>query len=223
MIFIYEENASRERFTIKGELHKYLIKVRRHQEGDEISMRLKNAPEMLYTYKIVSVDPRSLEVALVSEQVCEVKAKKALHIGWCVIDTKSVEKVLPSLNEIGVEKITFIYCDRSQKNFKPDYKRYERILEASNQQCGRTDFMEFATAKNVQEFVEGNPDTKVFDFCENVLKEDAEISTVLIGCEGGFSKEEKELLSKYEVFRLDTPLVLRSESAVLAVASKIIL
>lgn len=223
MIFIYEENAGKARFAIKGELHKYLIKVRRHKEGDLLSMRLKNAPEMLYTYKIVSVDPKSLEVAFVSEHVCEVKAKQALHIGWCVIDTKSVEKVLPSLNEIGVEKITFIYCDRSQKNFKPDFKRYERILEASNQQCGRSDFMEFKTAKNVQEFVRENPDTKVFDFCDNVLKDGDGISTVLIGCEGGFSKEEKELLSAYDVFRLDTPLVLRSESAVLAVASKIIL
>ncbi len=223
MIFIYEENASKDRFTIKGELHKYLIKVRRHKEGDQISMRLKNAPEMLYIYEIVSVDPRSLEVALVSEQVCEVKAKKELHIGWCVIDSKSVEKVLPSLNEIGVEKITFIYCDRSQKNFKPDFKRYERILEASNQQCGRTNFMELETAKNIKEFLEHNPDTKVFDFCDNILQEDADIKTILIGCEGGFSGEEKKFLETYEVFRLDTPLVLRSESAVVAVSSKIIL
>lgn len=223
MIFIYEENASKERFTIKGEMYKYLIKVRRHKEGDTLSMRRKDAPEMLYTYKIVSVDPRSLEVALVLEQVDEVKAKKELHIGWCVIDSKSVEKVLPSLNEIGVEKITFIYCDRSQKNFKADFKRYERIIEASNQQCGRSDFMEFATAKNLQEFLNENPDTKVFDFCDNVLTEDSDFSTVLIGCEGGFSQEEREFLQSYEVFRLDTPLVLRSESAALAVASKILL
>ena len=223
MIFIYEENASQERFTIKGEMHKYLVKVRRHKEGDTIFMRRKEAPEMLYTYKIVNVDPRNLEVALVSEQINELKAKQELHIGWCVIDPKSVEKVLPSLNEIGVAKITFIYCDRSQKNFKSDFKRYERILEASNQQCGRTTFMEFDTAKNIKEFIGKNPDTKVFDFCENILEDKAEFSTVLIGCEGGFSKEEKEYLKNLDVFRLDTPLVLRSESAALAVASKILL
>ncbi|WP_226962118.1 16S rRNA (uracil(1498)-N(3))-methyltransferase [Sulfurimonas marina] len=223
MIFIYEENAGKERFTIKGELHKYLVKVRRHKEGDTLGFRRKEAPEMLYLYKVVSVDPRSLEVAYLGEEINEVKAKKELHIGWCVIDSKSVEKVLPSLNEIGVEKITFIYCNRSQKNFKADFKRYERIIEASNQQCGRSDFMEFATAKNLQEFLSENPDTKVFDFCDNVLEDDADISTVLIGCEGGFSPEEREFLSGYDVFRLDTPLVLRSESAALAVASKILL
>ncbi|WP_428738828.1 16S rRNA (uracil(1498)-N(3))-methyltransferase [Sulfurimonas sp.] len=223
MIFIYEQSASQEHFTIKGELHKYLVKVRRHKEGDTLFMRRKETPKMLYTYKIVSVDPRVLEVALVSEEVNEQKAKQELHIGWCVIDPKSVEKVLPSLNEIGVAKITFIYCDRSQKNFKSDFKRYERILEASNQQCGRTTFMEFETAKNIKEFVQKHPETKVFDFCENILEDKAEFSTILIGCEGGFSNEEKSYLESLEVFRLNTPLVLRSESAALAVASKILL
>ncbi|MEO1938944.1 MAG: 16S rRNA (uracil(1498)-N(3))-methyltransferase, partial [Sulfurimonas sp.] len=42
-------------------------------------------------------------------------------------------------------------------------------------------------------------------------------------CEGGFAPSEKELLQKQEVFRLKTPMVLRSESAALAVASKILL
>ena len=223
MIFIYEENASKEYFTIKGEMHKYLIKVRRHQKGDTIAIRRKDTPEVLYTYKITSIEPRALEVVLISQELHELKVKKNLHIGWCVIDSKSVEKVLPSLNEIGVDKITFIYCDRSQKNFKPDFKRYERILEASNQQCGRTTFMEFENAKNIKEFITKNPDTKVFDFCENILEDKAEFSTVLIGCEGGFSKEEKAYLENLEVFRLNTPLVLRSESATLAVASKILL
>ncbi len=63
----------------------------------------------------------------------------------------------------------------------------------------------------------------MFDFCDNILQESSDFETVLIGCEGGFSKDEKELLSSLEVFRLDTPMVLRSESAVVAVASKILL
>ena len=41
--------------------------------------------------------------------------------------------------------------------------------------------------------------------------------------EGDFSKVEKEFLKPLEVFRLDTPMVLRSESAVMAVASKVLL
>jgi len=223
VIYLYESNAGKENFSIKGELHKYLVKVRRHQEGDELAFRNKDDIKILHLYKIIKIEPRSLEVEKISSEVLEIKANKELHIAWCVIDTKSVEKVLASLNEIGVSKISFIYCDRSQKNFKPDFKRYERIVEASNQQCGRTQMMEFDTYKNITAFIQKFPDTKVFDFTDNILDGNAAFKTVLIGCEGGFSQKEKELLTSQEVFRLNTPMILRSESAAFSVASKILL
>ena len=50
------------------------------------------------------------------------------------------------------------------------------------------------------------------------LKMINDIKTILIGCEGGFSKDEKEFLESSDVFRLDTSMILRSESAVIAVA-----
>ncbi len=223
MIYILCDDASKPSFTIKGDLHKYLIKVRRHEVGDELSLRNKEDIKTLYKYEIQSIDSRSLEVGLISSLVEEVESKKKLHIGWCVIDVKSIEKVLPSLSEIGVSKISFIYCERSQRNFKLDFKRFERILEASMQQCGRTSFIEFDTFKNIEKFIGEYPHAKVFDFCDKILSDSADFETVLIGCEGGFSKHEKELLNSQDVFRLDTPMVLRSESAVMAVASKILL
>ncbi len=223
MIYLFNENAGKERFSIKGEDFKYLIKVRRHGVGDELGFRNKEDIKTLHLYKLVDIEPRSATLELISSDVLEIKAKKELHIGWCVIDSKSVEKVLASLNEVGVSKITFIYCERSQKNFKADFKRYERIIEASNQQCGRTELMEFSTCKNIESFIEENPDTKVFDFTDKMLECESDFQTVLIGCEGGFSPKEKEFLKNQEVFRLDTPMVLRSESAALAVASKILL
>ncbi|MFH1949697.1 MAG: 16S rRNA (uracil(1498)-N(3))-methyltransferase [Pseudomonadota bacterium] len=223
MIYIFDEDASKEFLSIRGETHKYLVKVRRHKVGDVINFRNKEDLQMLYTYEITELDGRSLELKLVSSAFEEVKSTKALHIGWCVIDMKSIEKVLPSLSEIGVSKISFISCERSQNNFKLDFNRFERILEASMQQSGRSTFIEFETYKNVKEFIKAYPQTKVFDFCENVLKDGSNIETVLIGCEGGFSKEERTILSTQDNFRLNTPMVLRSESAVLAVASKVLL
>jgi 16S rRNA (uracil1498-N3)-methyltransferase len=223
LIYLYEKNAGKQNFSIKGELYKYLIKVRRHQEGDLLGFRHQDDIKTLHMYKITTIEPRALHVEKVSSQILEVKANNELHVAWCVIDSKSVEKVLASLNEIGVAKISFIYCERSQKNFKPDFKRFERILQASNQQCGRTQMMEFDTYKNIADFIQEFPDTKVFDFTDKVLEDGAAFKRVLIGCEGGFSENEKKLLRSQEVFRLDTPMILRSETAVLAVASKIIL
>lgn len=223
LIYILHENAANTHLTLKGDLHKYLVKVRRHVVGDELSLRNKEDIKTLHRYKITNVDGRSLDAQLISSKIEEVKTTKELHIAWCVIDSKSIEKVLPSLCEIGVSRISFIYCDRSQKNFKLDFKRFERIVEASMQQSGRTSLMEFDTYKNIAAFIAAFSDTKVFDFTDNILSGDSDFKRVLIGCEGGFSKDEKELLKSQEVFRLNTSMVLRSESAVMAVASKILL
>ena len=223
MIYTFYDEAGAESLHVKGELYKYLVKVRRHSEGDELCFRSYENIEILHTYKVLHLEPRALSLALVSSKKSIVQAKAPLHVGWCVVDMKSVEKVLASLCEVGVSKITFISCDRSQKNFKTDFKRLDRIVEASMQQSGRSSFMEFTSSKNIQTFIKDFPDTRVFDFCETALEDGANFQTVLIGCEGGFSKDEREFLKTQESFRLKTPMVLRSETAVLAVASKILL
>ena len=223
LIYIFDENAGEKTLSIKGELFKYLIKVRRHTIDDELAFRNKKDIVLLHRYKVVSIEPRVLTLELINSKHEEVKSEKELHIAWCVIDAKSVEKVLPSLCEIGVSKISFIFCDRSQKNFKLDFKRLNRMVEASMQQSGRTSQLAFDTYKNIESFIKEFPDTKVFDFSDKILSGDSDFLRVLIGCEGGFSKVEKEMLQSQEVFRLNSPMVLRSESAVMAVASKILL
>jgi len=223
LIYIFDENAGDDNLSIKGELHKYLIKVRRHSLGDTLFFRNKADITKLHTYKISALEPRVVTLEYISSKVLEVKPTKDLHVAWCIIDSKSVEKVLPSLCEIGVSRISFIGCDRSQKNFKIDFKRYERIVEASMQQSGRTSIMTFDTYKNIATFIDEFPDTKVFDFTQNILQDSSDFKRVLIGCEGGFSENEKKFLESQDVFRLNSKMVLRSESAVMAVASKILL
>ncbi len=223
MIFLYHEDAGLEQIRLRGDVHKYLVKVRRHNSGDTIALRNEKEPSTLYTYTITHITQRELHLELISQTKKEVLPPKRVHIGWCIIDPKSIEKTLPSLNEIGVSKISFIYCKRSQKNFKPDLQRLFRILKSSNQQCGRSDFMEFALYKNLEDFLADFPNVKVFDFGGKPLGNEANFEDVLIGCEGGFSQEEKQRLQSKEVFSLSTPFVLRSETAALAVASKLML
>jgi len=223
MIYLLNDDAGKENITLKSEQYKYVVKVLRYQVSQLLFLREKNSIEMLHTYKITDISPKNLQMTLLSSEEKILKATQELHIAWCVIDSKSIEKVLPSLNELGVSKISFIYCDRSQKNFKLDFKRFNRLLEASMQQCGRTQIMEFDIYNNIASFINQFPDTKVFDFSDTILQGDAQFNRVLIGCEGGFSNQEKEFLKKQEVFRLNTLMVLRSENATVAIASKILL
>ncbi len=223
MIYIFDQNAGDEQLSIKGENFKYLVKVRRHQVGDELAFRTQEEPTTLHKYKVISIEPRVLHLELLESSQTSAVPQKKLHLAWCVIDAKSVEKTLPFLCELGVYRISFVFCQRSQKNFKVDFKRLERIVEASMQQSGRDFFMEFDTYKDVESFIKEYPDTVVFDFSNEVFSSTDEVERVLIGCEGGFSVEEKEFLQTQRVLRLDTPMVLRSETAAVAVASKILL
>ncbi len=223
MRFLFDDDAGKEQLTLKGEAFKYLIKVRRHSVGDVLGFRKTQESSTLFLYGLVDVDGRSATLELKSATEEPVTSEKHLHVGWCVVDGKSVEKVLPLLNELGVFKITFIYCDRSQKNFKPDLKRYRRILESSMQQCGRSEMMVFDEVKDVKTFVSQNPETVAFDFCDEVLDDGSGISTVLVGSEGGFSDAERSLLASQRMVRLNTPMILRSETAVTAIASKVLL
>ncbi|MDF1882264.1 16S rRNA (uracil(1498)-N(3))-methyltransferase [Sulfurimonas sp. MAG313] len=223
MQFLFNENSGNEVLKLRGEDYKYLFKVRRHEINDVLYFRNILESGILYTYKVHILDGRSATLNLVSSEEKEIKADKQLHIAWCVIDPKSVEKVLPSLNEIGVNKISFIYCERSQKNFKMDIQRYERILENSSQQCGRSKQIIFNVFKTLDGFLEEYPETVVLDFCDEVLGCENEVKTVLIGCEGGFSHNERVKIESLKRFRLDTPMILRSESAAMAIASKVLI
>jgi 16S rRNA (uracil1498-N3)-methyltransferase len=221
--FLFSDDAGNKSLKLKGEAYKYLFKVRRHDVGDALYFRTRAKSEELHEYEVVSLDGRSAVLEWASFEFKEVKAMKELHIAWCVIDPKSVEKVLASLNEIGVAKISFIYCARSQKNFKIDLARYERILETSSQQCGRSKQIVFEVYKTLDAFLQLHPETVVLDFCDEVLGCDNELKTVLIGCEGGFSEDERIKVEKLKRFRLDTPMILRSESAAIAIASKVLI
>ena len=222
MLYLYHKEAGKPQLTLTGDEHRYIFKVRRHKVDD--TLYLRNLEDgLLHRYRITVIDKRSVILELQESQVLEVKAKKSLHIGWCVIDPKSIEKVITSLNEVGVEKITFIYCKRSQKSFKVDFKRLEKILLNSSQQSGRSEMMKLEMAEDMESFLKQNPQSMMLNFSENKIGSQSNIDTIVIGCEGGFHEDEVALFKPENIIGFDTSLVLKSESAVCAVASKVLL
>ena len=222
MQYLQHNESGASTLLLSGDDHRYIFKVRRQKEGELIALRnLKD--KYIYFYRIASLDKKQAHLQLEKSEQLIVKAKKSLHIAWCVIDPKSIEKVLPTLNEMGVEQITFIYCKRSQKSFKPDFKRLNKILLNSSQQSGRSSLMKLELNNSLENFLEKYPKTVMLNFSEQILDKDLEIETMLIGCEGGFTNEEMTLFNSNNIMGLDTPLILKSESAVCAITSKILL
>lgn len=222
MLYLYQKEAGQPQLTLLGDEHRYIFKVRRHKVDD--TLYLRNLEDgLLHRYLITYMDKHSVNLELQESQTLEIKAKVALHIGWCMIDPKNIEKVLPSLNEMGVEKITFIYCTRSQKSFKPDFKRWEKILLHSSQQSGRSVMMQLNMAESLETFIAENPHSYLLNFSEHTLSSQSTVDTIVVGCEGGLTKDEVALFEPQRVVGFDTPLVLKSESAVCAAAAKILL
>ena len=222
MLYLYNTQAGESSLSLEGDDHRYIFKVRRHKLDD--TLYLRNLEDgLLHQYRITFIDKRSVMLALQKSSTLEVQSKQQLHIGWCVIDPKSIEKVLPSLNEMGVEKITFIYCKRSQKSFKIDFKRLEKILLNSSQQSGRSQMMQLEMAEDLPQFLAKYPQSKMLNFSENNFISNTSFDTIVIGCEGGFHVDEVALFKPEDIVGFDTPLVLKSESAVCAVASKLLL
>ena len=222
MLYLYYQEASKHQLILTGDEHRYIFKVRRHKLDD--TLYLRNLEDgLLHRYLITYIDKRSTILELQESKVVEIKAKKSLHIGWCVIDPKSIEKVITSLNEMGVDRITFIYCKRSQKSFKIDFKRLEKILLNSSQQSGRSEMMKLEMAEDLKSFLTQNPQSMMLSFSENKIGSQSNIDTIVIGCEGGFHEDEVALFKVESIVGFDTSLVLKSESAVCAVASKVLL
>ncbi len=217
MQFIYHLHSGQEHLFVEGEVYNYTFKVRRHKRGEEIAFRnLQDG--FLYFYKIEEISRREARLTLVHKKYKEVLPKRFFHLLWCVIDPKTIEKTLPMLNELGVSKISFIYCARSQKNFKLRLEKLQKILINSCQQCGRSRLMELEVIKNIDEVMQKYDNIVLIDFCQEklTLHNIDTIQRVLIGPEGGLEQEERKRFTK--VLGLDTSMILRSESAAVSVS-----
>jgi 16S rRNA (uracil1498-N3)-methyltransferase len=222
MQYLHHPEAGAPHITLEAESFRYLIKVRRHRAGEEVALR-SGEGEHIHHYTIDSIDRRRAALTLLRSETLPVTARRALHIGWCLIDPKSIEKVLPTLNEIGVARITFIDCERSQHSFRLDTERLHKILLNSSQQCGRSESMRLDHSESIAVFLTEHPEAHLLHFSEHHLSDDTPIQTIVIGCEGGFTDDEVALFAPEQTVGLDTPMILRSESAAVAVASRVVL
>ena len=222
MQYLYYKDASKEIVTITNEEYKYLFKVRRFKVGSFVELR-NLIDSNIYLYKIVTIDKKKAILELLGSEEKVIMPIKNLIIGWCIIDPKIIEKSIASLNEIGVSKIVFIKCAYTQANFKINIDRLEKILINSSQQCGRSSLMKLEFANSIHDYLIKYPNSYLLDFSQNKVNNSLKISSIVVGCEGGLSEDERALFKAEKKVGFDTPLILRSESAAISVASKILI
>ncbi|WNL28773.1 16S rRNA (uracil(1498)-N(3))-methyltransferase [Arcobacter cryaerophilus gv. pseudocryaerophilus] len=223
MQFIYDKNAKNDLLKIEDDNYNYIVKARRHKLDDILDFR-NLEDDFLYSYKISQIDKKSLFLNLLKKEEKIIENSRKIHLAWCVVDPKTIYENIASLNELGVDKITFVYSDFSQKNFKINFEKLEKILINSSSQCGRSSIIKLDIYKNIDTFIKDNPDTYFLDFSQTFIDSKVlDIKTLMIGTEGGFSKRERELFNKNFVVGFSSNLILKSQTAIISATSKIIL
>ncbi|ELF2320341.1 16S rRNA (uracil(1498)-N(3))-methyltransferase [Campylobacter lari] len=220
MQFLYHPQSGAVSLELENEAFLHL-KARRIKVSDKII--LKNLKDFYaYTYECIELSRRSCILNLLDKKEEKQELKTYIHLALAVIDPKVIEKTLPFLNELGVVKLSFVYMEYSQKNFKLDFKRMEKILIESSQQCGRASLMELESFDDFKKFQQAYENIVLIDFeGEDLMNFDPGRYVFLVGAEGGFSQKEREINIKRA--KLQANYILKAQTALIGVASKFII
>lgn len=177
---------------------KHIAKVLRKREGD--ILHITNGRGFLFTTKILNANHNKCEVQVISTEETDPPPYQ-LHLA--VAPTKMNDRYewfLEKATEIGIQEITPLICDHSERK-KVKLERFNRVLQSAMKQSLHTHLPVLNEAVRFREFIqnevsgqrfiahceEGHPKRQLMNQIENGKR-----ITILIGPEGDFSIEEIE-------------------------------
>lgn len=188
-------------FSFNKEESKHIVKVHRKKIGDKLD--ITNGMGWLFTSKIISAD---INKCVVSIETKTLQPKKSYTLHLAVAPTKMNDRYewfLEKATEIGIDNITPVICDHSERKIiKP--LRLEKILQSAMKQSLQCYLPKLNQVISFKEFIKQDFKGQLFiAHCnktdrkslknELIPKQDA---TILIGPEGDFSVKEIEMATK---------------------------
>ncbi|MEZ4803150.1 MAG: 16S rRNA (uracil(1498)-N(3))-methyltransferase [Gelidibacter sp.] len=180
---------------------KHIVKVLRKSIGEEL--QITNGKGWLFKAEITIADIKNC-IAIITSNTFQEKKNFKLHLA--VAPTKMNDRYewfLEKATEIGIDTITPIICDHSERKvIKTD--RFEKILQSAMKQSLHFYMPKLNDAIVLKEFLKQNfKGQKFIAHCEDVDKKSLkkelkpnEDVIILIGPEGDFSHKEIELAIK---------------------------
>ncbi|MBD0724860.1 16S rRNA (uracil(1498)-N(3))-methyltransferase [Flavobacterium sp. L1I52] len=185
-----------ESFIFDKEESKHIIKVLRKKDGD--ILYVTNGAGYLFECEITLASDNKCTVKINS---LEKKEASKFHLHLAVAPTKMNDRFewfLEKATEIGIQEITPIICDRSERKVI-NKERFDKIVLSALKQCNELYLPKLNEAVTFKEFIskQQNKGLQLIAHCEetdkktlkSVLKSNEDI-TLLIGPEGDFSTKE---------------------------------
>lgn len=185
-------------FSFNKDESRHIVKVLRKQVGDELY--ITNGKGWLFTAVLKLADIKHCSVSITSRQK---QPKRNFNLHLAVAPTKMNDRFewfLEKATEIGIEEITPIICDHSErKTIKQE--RFEKIIQSAMKQSLHCYLPKLHSAISFSDFISRNFNQQKFiAHCEESHKKSLKSQLkqhndclILIGPEGDFSVKEIEI------------------------------
>ncbi|WP_338840057.1 16S rRNA (uracil(1498)-N(3))-methyltransferase [Flavobacterium ginsenosidimutans] len=195
LFFNLNIDETTESFSFDKEESRHIIKVLRKKDSD--ILHVTNGFGLLFETQITLASDNKCTVEVLSITNAE---KPKFHLHLAVAPTKMNDRFewfLEKATEIGIQEITPIFCDRSERKVI-NRDRFEKIILSAMKQCNETFLPKLNDAISFKEFIKQKQNgLQLIAHCEEtdkkslkeVLKPNEDV-TILIGPEGDFSEKE---------------------------------
>ncbi|MFZ0595602.1 MAG: 16S rRNA (uracil(1498)-N(3))-methyltransferase [Flavobacterium sp.] len=221
-------DQSTESFFFDKEESRHIIKVLRKKDSD--ILHVTNGLGLLFETEITLASDNKCIVNVLSITKAD-EPKFRLHLA--VAPTKMNDRFewfLEKATEIGIQEITPIICDRSERKVI-NRERFEKIILSAMKQSNETYLPKLNEAISFKEFVkQTNEGLQLIAHCEetdkkslkDILKPNESV-TMLIGPEGDFSEKEIALAldNSYQPVTLGNTR-LRTETAAIVACHSVV-
>lgn len=218
MQLFYLQNPN-SKIILSSEESKHATKVLRKKEGDILNFT--DGKGGFYKAEITVADSRKCRLQIISTEQKPKQHNYHLHIA--IAPTKNMDRYewfLEKATEIGIDEITPIICEHSERKVLK-IERCNRILLSAMKQSLKFHLPKLNEAISLKNFLKQDFDGNIYiahcedgDKIELRTEEKAENTLILIGPEGDFSPTEIEmaLQNQFKAVSLGTSR-LRTETA----------
>nr|WP_314278857.1 RsmE family RNA methyltransferase [uncultured Peptostreptococcus sp.] len=229
-------DLSEKKLYIEGEDVKHISRVLRYGKGDKIEVCDSNNHE--YICRIESVDKARIDLSIVEEIDIKRESRIRVSLYQGLPKSTKMDIILQKLTEAGVYEIVLVDTERSVVNIKDDkaskkFERWERIIYEAAKQSKRGFIPKLRGIISFEDAIEdmknndinlcpyeaekslGIKEALQCDKVRRVIADKNEIKVgIFIGPEGGFSKEENELVKEAGIDSVTMgPRIFRTETA----------
>lgn len=238
--FVSSNQINNSKVQIIGEDVNHIKNVLRLQKNEEIQVCNTDISKS-YITKIVELNNDHILAEILEECNESTEPKISIHIFQGLPKQEKMETIIQKATEIGVTDITPVKMERcvvklDEKTASKKVERWQKIAEVAAKQCKRDKIPTVHLSINLKSLYEKLEEYDIViiayeeerETCiKSVLKSLAHKQNlkiaIIIGPEGGITKEEVELLSKLDNLKVVTlgKRILRTETAPLVLASVI--